>query len=505
MITSESINALISAVTQSVTQFLPETALIVTFIIAILFDIIFKKTKNITAYVSIAGFVITGILLLFQGSNASNAIFSKMLSIDSFGQFFKFIILGSGIFVMLMSLLSKELYKDNRKVGEYYTLIVGMTIGMFIMSSATNLIMIYLALETMSISSYILAGYTKEMKRASEASLKYVIYGATSSAIMIYGMSLLFGLTGSLNLDEINLVIQSGVDLAPLLIAGLMIVVGIGYKISAVPFHFWTPDVYEGAPVTITALLSVASKAAGFALLIRFFHLTLANSRIVADPSWSVLTSIDWKMIIAILSVLSMTVGNLTAIWQTNIKRMLAYSSISHAGFMLMGVVVMNDIGVAAVMMYFFVYIIMNLGAFLIVMFVADKTGSEELDDYAGLGYRSPFLAVCLSIFLVSLAGLPPTAGFIGKLYVFTAVLNSNYVWLAVVGIINSVIALFYYANVFRNMFMRNMDTTESKFSVSRSGVALVLLTVIPTLVFGIWWSPIAAWAKHSVAMFLFK
>lgn len=505
MITSESINALITAVTQSISMFLPETALIVTFILAILFDIIFKKTKNITAYVSIAGFAITGILLLFQGTSPNNAIFSKMLCIDSFGQFFKFVILGSGIFVMLMSLMSKELYKDGRKVGEYYILLVGMTIGMFIMASASNLIMIYLALETMSISSYILAGYTKEMKRASEASLKYVIYGATSSAIMIYGMSLLFGLTGSLSLDKISLVIQSGVDSAPLLIAGLMIIVGFGYKISAVPFHFWTPDVYEGSPVTITALLSVASKAAGFAVLIRFFRLTLANTTIATNPSWAILSTIDWKMIIAILSVLSMTVGNLTALWQTNIKRMLAYSSISHAGFMLMGVVVMNEVGVSAVLMYFIVYIIMNLGAFLIVMFVADNTGSEEIDDYSGLGYRSPFLAVCLTIFLISLAGLPPTAGFIGKLYIFTAVLNSNYVWLAVVGIINSVIGLFYYAKVFRNMFMRNTETKESKFSVTRSGMILVLVTVIPTLVFGIWWSPIAAWAKHSVAMFFFK
>lgn len=504
MITSESINAIISTVSQSFGYFLPETALIATFIIAILFDIIFKKFKNITAYTTLAGFVITGVLLLVQPNCHSTSIFSKMLAIDTFGEFFKVIILLTSIIVVLMSLLSKELYAESRKVGEYYTLIIGMTIGMFMMSSATNLIMIYLALETMSISSYVLAGYTKEIKRASEASLKYVIYGATSSAIMIYGMSLLFGLTGSLNLDEINIAIQSGVDLAPLLIGGLMIIVGIAYKISAVPFHFWTPDVYEGAPVTITALLSVASKAAGFAVLIRFFRLTLANSSVVNDASWSVLTSIDWKIIIAILSVLSMTVGNLVALWQSNIKRMLAYSSISHAGFMLMGVVVMNDIGVSAVLTYFFVYMIMNLGAFIVVMFIADKAGTEDIEGYNGMGYRTPFLAVALTIFLVSLAGLPPTAGFIGKFYVFAAVLKSNYVWLAVVGIINSVIGLFYYAKVFRNMFLRTSEN-EDKFSASLPGLLLVIATVVPTLIFGIWWSPIAEWAKNSVAMFLFK
>jgi NADH-quinone oxidoreductase subunit N len=280
-----------------------------------------------------------------------------------------------------------------------------MTLGMFLLSSSSNLIMMYLSIEIMSLSSYVLAGYTKEIKRASEASLKYVIYGAVSSGIMIYGISIIFGLTGSLNLYEINTFLANNdVNLWALLIPTLMIIAGIGYKISAVPFHFWTPDVYEGAPVTITALLSVASKAAGFAMLIRFVKIGFIDSA-AGGEYWTTL-HLDWQHIIALLSVLTMTLGNLVALWQTNVKRLLAYSSIAHAGYMLMGLVVMNDAGVAAILIYFFMYLFMNLGAFYFVLLIANKTGSENIEDYQGLGYKAPRISVCMVIFLISLTGL---------------------------------------------------------------------------------------------------
>jgi len=487
----------------SLSHFLPETTLVVTFLLAMILDVIFKKSKNIAGYIAIAGLVIAGILL-FQQTGVNFKGFASLLIVDSFGQFLKFIILVSSLIIIIFSFFSDELHKAHTRLGEYYTLIIGMTFGMFLLVGSANLIMIYLAIETMSISSYVLAGYTKEVKRASEASLKYVIFGAVSSGIMIYGISIMFGLTGSLNLFEINSYLAANqVASIPLLIAGLMILSGFGYKISAVPFHFWTPDVYEGAPVTITAYLSVASKAAGFAVLLRFFKTCLIDRIFGINGTWILLSNIDWRSVIAVLSILTMTLGNLVAIWQTNMKRLLAYSSIAHAGYLLMAVSVMNDNGVSAVLIYFFFYMLMNLGAFFVVQLIANKLDSENIDDYNGLGYRSPIIAVCLTIFLVSLAGIPPTAGFIGKLYIFASVIKSGYIWLAVAGVINSAISLYYYVKVVRNMYLRDVDSAKSKLVYSPIAIIIVLLLAVPTLIFGLYFTPIVEWANYSMNIFI--
>jgi NADH-quinone oxidoreductase subunit N len=362
----------------------------------------------------------------------------------------------------------------------------------------------------MSISSYILAGYTKEIHRASEASLKYVIFGAVSSGIMIYGISLVYGLTGSLNLFEINQALvtmnASGYNLFALLIASIMIVAGIGYKISAVPFHFWTPDVYEGAPITITAFLSVASKAAGFAVLIRFVKAAFIDTSVVDESGiWFLLQGVDWRFIIAVLAILSMTLGNLVALWQTNVKRLLAYSSIAHAGYMLMGVCVMTDAGVTAVLIYFIIYLFMNLGAFFVVNLLANKIGSEELDDYKGIGYRAPVLGVSMVIFMMSLTGVPPFAGFIGKLYIFSAVIEAGYMTLALIGILNSVVSLYFYVKVIRNMFVRGLEENEGKenYEFNPGAIVLLIILVIPNLLFLLYQKPILEWAKNSVGIFL--
>ncbi len=489
---------------QSVGLFLPETILVITFIVALIFDLIFKKSKYTIAIISLIGFVISGIIIVNQ-TDSPASLFSGMIAYDPLGNFFKILILLTSIIVVLMSVFSKELYESGRKTGEYYTLIVGMTFGMFVLSVASNLIIVYLAIETMSISSYILAGYTKEIKRASEASLKYVIFGAISSGIMIYGISLIYGLTGSLSFDAINNALvttdSSGITL---LIAGIMIIAGIGYKISAVPFHFWTPDVYEGAPITITAYLSVASKAAGFAVLIRFIKVSFFDSGVSAsDEIWNLIGSIDWQIIMAILSVLTMTLGNFVALWQTNMKRLLAYSSIAHAGYILMGVVVMTDIGVTSVLVYFFVYMIMNLGAFLVVLMIANKTGTEEISKYDGIGHKAPLVSACMVIFLISLTGLPPTAGFLGKWAVFTAVLKSEFIWLAVVGVLNSVVSLYYYVKIFRNMYIRGFEEDNQIYEFSPGSYILLLLLAIPTLIFGVYFTPILNWAEYSVKIFL--
>jgi NADH-quinone oxidoreductase subunit N len=500
------IKIIVNELARSIGYFIPETILVIAFIIAILTDIFIKKSRNITGYIALTAFIAAAVAV-FQQSAMNNPAFFAMIVVDPFSQFFKFLILLSSFIVVLFSFYSNELQTKNRKLGEYYTFIIGMTLGMFLLTMSTNLLMIYLSIETMSISSYILAGYTKELKRSSEASLKYVIYGAVSSGIMIYGISILYGLTGSLNLFGICEVLNTvPVSSAPLLISGLFILVGIGYKISAVPFHFWTPDVYEGAPVTITAFLSVASKAAGFAVLIRFIKITFFDVVHPVDLQvWNLVKGIDWGFIIAIISVLTMTLGNLIALWQTNMKRLLAYSSIAHAGYMLMGLVILNNSGITAILVYFIVYLFMNLGAFYVVMLIANKINSEEVEDYNGLSYRSPFVGVCMAIFLVSLAGLPPTSGFIGKLYLFSSLLQSKLIWLAIVGVINSVISLYYYVKVMRNMFIRRTENDNIQIEYSWQNKVILLLLVIPTLLFGLYFTPIVSWAEASVKMFMIK
>jgi len=489
--------------------FLPEIALTVTLLAAIIADLVTKRSARVVAGVAMVGFLVAGAFTLEQGGMQAS-IFFNMLAVDPFAYFFKIVILLSAILIVVFSLSSAELNTPGRRLGEYYALLVALTLGMVLMAGASNLLMMYLALELSSISSYILAGYTREASDSSEASLKYVIYGAFSSGLMLYGISIIYGLAGSLDIYTINqnlpaVIATGGSGVFMLLIAGVLTLAGFGYKISAVPFHFWAPDVYEGAPITITAFLAVASKAGGFAMMIRFLKVTFIDNSAAALPegTWETLRGFDWTQIVAILSVLTMTLGNVVAIWQNNMKRLLAYSSIAHAGYLLMGVVVLSNEGITAILVYFVIYLFMNLGAFYVVMLIANKTGSEDIEDYKGLGPRAPFLTVALAIFLVSLTGLPPTAGFIGKLYLFAALINNGWVWLAIVGALNSVIALYYYARVLRNMFLRQ-GVTEDAPALKFGGVQTVttLALLVPTLLLGLYFSPLVRLAEASVRMF---
>ena len=421
-----------------------------------------------------------------------------MIAIDNFAIFFKLLTLLSTIFIVLFSFSSKEVLNTKSRIGEYYTLLVALALGMALMVSSTHMIMMYLSLEIASLTSYILAGYTKENKNSAEASLKYVLYGAIASGMMLYGISLIYGLTGSLDFYTINLKLAEGsVNPTMLLVSGLLIFVGFGYKISAVPFHYWTPDVYEGSPITITAILSVASKAAGFGMLMRFVRTVFVTDGMNL-PFWSAVPSIPIENILILLSILTMTIGNLVAIWQDNLKRLLAYSSIAHAGYMLLGLVVLGNEGYSAVMVYFIVYLFMNLGAFYVVMLVGNETGSENIDDYKGLGARNTFLAISLAIFLISLTGLPPTAGFVGKLYIFAALINSKFIWLAVVGVLNSVVSLYYYVRIFRNMFLRKGES-ENEIKISLFEKFVLLLLLLPTLILGLYFGPLVEFAQSSV------
>ncbi|MGB4782993.1 NADH-quinone oxidoreductase subunit N, partial [Candidatus Methylomirabilis sp.] len=370
---------MLEQILESTRSFYPEVTLTAALCAIILVDLVSRGNRALPALTGIAGTLVTGYFVLTQ-EPGSASVFSHMVAVDDFSRYFKLVILLSAFVVQLFSLQSSELKARSMGTGEYNALLMGMTLGMVLMAGASHLLMMYLALELTSISSYLLAGYTRDAEDSAEASLKYVIYGAVASGMMLYGMSILYGLTGSLDIYGINTVLSAGdVGLPALVIAGILITVGFGYKISAVPFHFWTPDVYEGAPVTITALLSVASKAAGFAMMIRFFRVTFID--VMMGPSsaagWAILSGFQWNEVLAVMAVLTMTLGNLVALWQNNMKRLLAYSSIAHAGYMLLGVAALSDAGISAVMIYFAVYLFMNLGAFYIVMLVANKSGSE--------------------------------------------------------------------------------------------------------------------------------
>ena len=485
----------------------PEIALSILLVVVVLFDLIFDNRKNVLPIISIIGLLITAYFVVQQFGLDTFAFETGkfglgLVAVDSFAAIFKLIVLLSSIFIILFSVTSNEIISIDDRQGEYYTLILGMILGMFLVSSAADLILIYLSIELLSLSSYILAGYLKSVKRSSEASLKYVIYGSAASGIMLFGISILYGLTGTTNIYEMNAMLQSlNIGGFTFIFAGVMILGGIGFKVSIAPFHFWTPDVYEGAPIAITAYLSVASKAAGFALLIRFLKVTFFHA-LSEDGSWVLLNIIDWQKLLIVLSILTMTLGNFAAIWQDNIKRMLAYSSIAHAGYLLLAVAIFSNDGVIAVIVYFTIYLFMNLGAFFVVMLIANKIGSEEMDDYKGMGSATGFLGVALSIFLLSLAGLPPTGGFIAKLYIFIALINADMVVAAFITLLNTVVAYYYYVRVLKNLYLVKTETTHENVSVSLGNVVVLLLLLVPVFVFGVYFTPIVNLAKSAIVGF---
>ena len=489
---------------QSFGYVIPEAVLSVFFILTLLTSLVSRgRSRYLPAYMALLGFVLAGVFV-FQQIGMDELVFSGMYAVDPFSLFFKVIFLVTGILITIFSMQSVELEAVSTKYAEYYSLIISLTIGAFFMAGSSNFLMMYLSLELVSISSYILSGFTKENPRADEASLKYVIYGAFSSGLMLYGISILYGLTGELNIYAFNQAVSSGaLPQVTILIAIVLMLAGLGYKISAVPFHFWTPDVYEGAPVTVTAFLSVTSKAAGFAMLIRFFKIGFID--VAAQPvmagMWGIFHGFNWTDIIAVLSVLTMTVGNLVALWQSNMKRLLAYSSIAHAGYILMGFVTLTDQGISAMLMYFVAYLLMNLGAFYIVMLVANKYHTEDIEGYSGLGYRSPYAAFALTVFLFSLTGIPPTFGFIGKLYLFAALIKTNYIWLAIVGVLNSVVSLYYYVKVVRNMYLVQ-PADESRVEFGFGTNLLMTLLMVPNIALMLYFTPVLSWAEHSVLMF---
>ena len=491
----------------SVNLIQPEIAITITLLLIVVVDLIFKENKKLIPYIAIIGSVVGAILVIAQ-FNATGFAFGLsenanpnfgMVAVDKFGSFFKLLVILTTIVIVLFSLSSDEIKKIYPRTGEYYALVFGMLLGMMFLIGATDLVLIYLSLELLSLSSYVLAGFTKLRDRNSEAALKYLIFGAVSSGFMIFGISIYYGLTGETNLYLINPMLQNpNVNILTLSFATLLIIAGIGYKISSVPFHFWTPDVYEGAPITITTYLSVASKAAGFALLIRFIRAGFV-AFVQENGHWTLNSSFDWVFLIALLSILTMTLGNLTALWQDNLKRMLAYSSVAHAGYLLLGVVALSNQGVLGVFVYFAFYAITNLAAFYIVMLIANKIGSENIDDYRGLGHTSPLLGVSFTIILISLVGLPPTAGFIGKLYLFFAILDKNMLVLATIAILNTVVSLYYYIRVVKHMFLYKPNEETPSIRLSVGPKTLLSVLTMGVLYFGVYPSQVIDFAQDCL------
>lgn len=407
---------------------------------------------------------------------------------DPFTFFFKSI----AYLTIALTILSSLVYEKiaSKFQGEFYVLLLAMGPLLTIMSGVTNLLMIFLAIESVSLTSYLLVGFQTYDKRSSEASLKYVLFGAVSTAVMLFGMSLLFGASGSLELQDIALAISAlGTDQVIFVIGMLLLLVGVGFKISMVPFHMWAPDVYQGAPTPITAFLTVAPKAMGFAVLARILY--------IAFP----MLVFKWSHLFAILSIMTMTLGNLVAISQTDVKRLLAYSSIAQAGYILVGFAVPGMLGLEAVLVYIVAYLFTNVGAFLTVLAIERNLKSNQLEAYNGLSKRAPLLAFALAIFLLSLAGIPPLAGFIGKIYIFSAAIKGHAVAIAIAIALNSAVAAYYYFKIIKAMYLSETDNLEPFTNPLPIKIA-VTTALLGTFLIGLNPSPFIKFAQQSLVIF---
>src|SRR5579871_5023918 len=485
----------------SLSHFLPELLLTAGVLLLVIVDLILR---NKTPLGDIALIIAAGALVLIaiEPVRRGDWLFHRMLVFDAFGFFFRVLIALAAVVAVWMSIGSVEVRRCDQ--GEYYAILLASTLGMFLMAEAANLLMAYLALEFVSLTSYVLTGFLRRNRRSQEAALKYLIYGGVASGTMVYGMSWIFGLTGALDFGAINRALTAPGHLPALtvFISLVLILAGLGYKIASVPFHMWAPDVYTGAPIPITTYLAVGSKAAGFALLTRFFY--PAISRLAANGNWQALAGVDWPQLLLVMCMITMTLGNLAALQQTNMKRLLAYSSIAQAGYALMGFVVLSNDGIRAMMFYLIAYYLMDAGAFLVVMIVANATGSEDIDAYRGLAWRGGMVpAVALAIFLFSLTGIPLTVGFIGKFYLFAAVIRGQFYILAVIGVLNSVVALFYYLKPIRKMFLEQPTGDEPPFLMEAWNYGLMGVLATATIALGLYWSPVIAFANRSLHFFI--
>jgi NADH-quinone oxidoreductase subunit N len=470
------------------TPILPEIVLVGTALLVLLIAAYSSSRKGI-AILSIVGFLVAASLSFVIKVDPPQT-FQGMLVVDHYALYVNLVILLAAFLALLLSYYYTPQFTKSQ--GGYYALILLATAGMMTMAAATDLVTVFLALEVLSLSLYVLAGYNRHSAKSGEAALKYFLLGAFSSAFFLYGIALMYGATGTTNLARI--VAGKNLQSGSLLwyAGGALLLVGFSFKISVVPFHMWTPDVYQGSPTPVTAFMAVGAKAAGFAALMRVLLYALGGMKTT------------WAWAFAILALLTMTLGNLAALRQTSVKRMLAYSSIAHAGYMLVGLTAGTQRGVAAVLFYLLSYAFMNIGAFAVL--VALEHGGEQdvsLDEMVGLSRRKPLLAAAMAVFMLSLAGIPPLVGFMGKLYVFSAAVDAGWVWLAVLAMLNSVISAYYYLRVVVNMYMHEAEE-ETAPSRAPWTVSLALwLTALGTIIIGIVPGPVIVLAQQSMRMLL--
>jgi NADH-quinone oxidoreductase subunit N len=471
---------------------LPEILILLIGILVLVVEPFWKEEQRRNVGWLTAGGLLLSIVisLLFGQPGQPTTTLGGMVRFDWLGFFFKqlFMFAGAATALLLM---------DNEKVGrrgEAYLLLLASLIGMNLMAASADLVMLYLAIETTSIPLYVLSGFMLADEKSTEAGFKYLLFGALTSTVMLYGFSLLFGFTGTTNIYELAGMLQAGALSLPVAFGLLaLILVGLGFKASVVPLHFWAPDVYEGAPTPVAGFLSTASKAAGFAVLVRLFFV------IFPDPQLDLARG--WAISIAVISAITMTVGNLLALPQTNIKRLIAFSSVSHAGYALIGVVALSQLGAASVVFYLAAYIATNLLAFGIVMAFSRVTGLEDLKDYSGMSRRSPWLALMMLAAFLSLAGMPPFAGFVAKVFVFAAGIQAGYVWLVVIGILNSIIGVYYYLNALKYVYLYRMpaeDEENHPLPMTRPYVIALAVLTIGVILIGTIFAPWFSWSDAA-------
>lgn len=501
-------DAVYPAILQSFELFGPELRVAVLAIVLLLLDLVLPlRASRHLAWVALLG-CLWPLGAIRESFEVSQGLFTGMVATDSFASFFKLFFMAGAVPVILLSYLSKSL--EGRRMGEYYFIVFASIFGGMLMASSTHFLMLFLSLEILSVCSYFLVGYVRKDSRGAEAALKYIIYGSVAAAIMGYGLSLWYGLTGSGQLADMAKVLWSTMDpiytegamldrgAITLMLAFLFVFAGFAYKMSAIPMHFWAPDVYDGAPTAVTAFLSVISKAAGFAIALRFFG-SLSSAVTGLPPSDSAAAlwaKVDWRMVLIILSMITMTFGNLAALWQTSLKRLMAYSSIAHAGYLMMGLALLGTVGryggIQTIAFYLLAYLSMNFGAFAVIILFENHLGTCEMASYKGLGKRAPFLSLSLTVFLFSLIGVPPTAGFMGKFHLIMGVVDQArapevagippswaYYALGLAALLNTAVSAYYYLRIAKTMYFERPDAAGARASraltVPALGGALVL------------------------------
>lgn len=466
-------------------RFVPEIILVILMVGLIILETTYKEDEKDKKYIFITamiGLVATLAALIVNISSPGEAIFSNSIIIDQFSTLMKMVMVLGTAAAIYLSRISKEIYESLKT--EYAIMAIGILIGGFLLASANNMLTVYIGIETLSILSYVMASFKKNDERSSEAGLKYALYGGISAGLMLFGLSHIFGVLGTIQFAGISKVIPTlnPTQIAILLPSFLLFFVGIGYKIATVPFHMWSPDVYEGSPTPVTAFFAIIPKIAGVAVLIR-----VTSIFFTVDSS----LKIGWIGLMLVISALTMTVGNVTAIGQKSVKRMLAYSSISHAGVMLAGLAVINEVGIRAVVFYGITYLFMTIVAFYITSIVQDKYGNDHFERFSGLIYRYPFMAVMMTVVMFSLTGLPPLAGFIAKYNIMTALINTKNFTLAIILGINSVVSAYYYLKIVRLMTLKPQESNENIEGFGFINQMIIVSMTIPVFVLGIFWETI--------------